>query len=33
MMATSLLALGIFALGWASGRRHAQAPELQVENS
>ncbi len=26
MMATSLLALAIFALGWASGRRRTQAP-------
>jgi len=33
MMATSLLALGIFALGWASGRRRAQAPGLQAESS
>ena len=33
MMATSLLALGIFALGWASGRRRTQAPELRAESS
>ncbi len=33
MMATSLLALGIFALGWASGRRQARATAVQVKGS